>query len=364
MPLLASGYRSGVTDLDPTGDVVDLTAALVDVPSESRHEQVLADAVEVALRAIPHLTVQRLGNTLVARTHLGLPERVLIGGHLDTVPSSGNLPHRVAGDLLYGLGSCDMKGGVAVALHAAATISQPTRDVTYVFYECEEIDASANGLQRIVTEHPEWLETDLAILMEPTNARIEAGCQGTVRAEVRIAGRRAHSARSWMGDNAIHAAGPVLAALATYVPRHPIIDGLQYREGLNAVGIRGGIAGNVIPDECVVTVNYRFAPDRSIDQARDFIEDFFVDYDVTIVDAAAGALPGLGLPLAQSLSAAVGGEVSAKLGWTDVARFSALGTPALNFGPGDPALAHAPNEHVPFEQIYRCAQVMRDWLTA
>ncbi len=353
-----------MTTLNLAGDVVDLTAALVDVPSESRHEQVLADAVQAALSALPHLTVQRLGNTVVARTEFGMAERVLIGGHLDTVPSAGNLPHFVEGDLLFGLGSCDMKGGVAVALHTAANVSRPNRDVTYVFYECEEIDASANGLQRIVTQHPDWLHCDLAILMEPTNARVEAGCQGTLRAEVRVTGRRAHSARSWMGDNAVHRAGQVLEALVAFEPRQPIIDGLRYREGLNAVAIRGGIAGNVIPDDCVVTVNYRFAPDQSIDDAQAFIRDFFADYDVTVVDAAPGALPGLDRPLAQSFSATVGEKPEAKLGWTDVARFTALGTPALNFGPGDPALAHSPNEHVPVEQIYRCAQVMRDWLTA
>jgi succinyl-diaminopimelate desuccinylase len=364
MLLHASGYRIGVTSLDLAGDVVDLTAALVDVPSESRHERALADAVQAALEVFPHLTVQRLGNTVIARTDLGLPQRVLIGGHLDTVPSAGNLPHHIEGDLLFGLGSCDMKGGIAVALHLAAKVRQSNRDVTYVFYECEEVDASANGLQRIVDEHRDWLETDLAILMEPTRARIEAGCQGTLRAQVRVAGRRAHSARSWMGDNAVHGARRVLEALEAYEPRQPIIDGLQYREGLNAVAIRGGIAGNVIPDECIVTVNYRFAPDRSVDDAGRFIQEFFAEYEVDIVDAAPGAMPGMGLALAQSFSAAVGGEAEAKLGWTDVARFRALGTPALNFGPGDPALAHAPNEHVATEQIYRCAQVMRDWLTA
>jgi succinyl-diaminopimelate desuccinylase len=364
MRLLASGYRSGVTTLDLTGDVVALTGTLIDIPSESRHEQVLADMVHAALVEVPHLTVQRLGNTVIARTDRGLAERVLIGGHLDTVPSAGNVPHHIEGDLLFGLGSCDMKGGVAVGLHLAATVPAPHRDVTYVFYECEEIDASENGLRRIVDEHPEWLGADLAILMEPTNARIEAGCQGTLRAEVRVSGRRAHSARSWMGQNAVHAAGQVLAALAAYEPRQPIVDGLQFREGLNAVAISAGVAGNVIPDECIVTVNYRFAPDRSVAEATAFVQDFFAGYAVQVVDAAPGAMPGLGQDAAATFSAVVGQAPEAKLGWTDVAQFSALGTPALNFGPGDPTLAHAPNEHVPVDQIYRCAQVLRTWLTA
>lgn len=353
-----------MTTLDLTGDVVALTGTLVDIPSESRHERALTDVVHAALSAVPHLTVQRLGNTVIARTDRGLTERVLIGGHLDTVPSAGNLPHHVAGDLLFGLGSCDMKGGVAVGLHLAATMPAPNRDVTYVFYDCEEIDAAENGLRRVVNEHPEWLDADLAILMEPTSARIEAGCQGTLRAEVRIGGRRAHSARSWMGENAVHGAGKVLAALAAYEPRQPVIDGLLFREGLNAIAISGGIAGNVIPDECIVTVNYRFAPDRSVAEATTLVEEFFSGYPVVIIDAAPGALPGLSHDAAATFSAVVGQAPEAKLGWTDVAQFSALGTPALNFGPGDPTRAHAPDEHVPIEQIYRCAQVLRTWLTA
>ena len=133
--------------LDLSADVVALTSALIDIPSPSHDEGHLADLVEQALVAVPHLRVERHGNTLVARTMLGRAERVLIGGHLDTVPAAGNLPHRVEGDRLYGLGSCDMKGGVAVALSLAAAVDAPTRDVTYVFYECGEGAAEFNGLQ-------------------------------------------------------------------------------------------------------------------------------------------------------------------------------------------------------------------------
>ncbi|MCF8542812.1 MAG: succinyl-diaminopimelate desuccinylase, partial [Candidatus Nanopelagicales bacterium] len=248
--------------LDLTVEPVSLACALIDVPSESRHEAALADQVEAALLAIPWLAVVRHGNTIVARTELGRAERVLIGGHLDTVPEHGNLPHRLADGLLFGLGACDMKGGVAVSLHLAATLADPVRDVTYVYYECEEIDASLNGLKMMADEHPELLTADLAILMEPSNAGIEAGCQGTLRVEVRAEGKRSHSARPWMGVNAIHVAGEILDRLTDYQARTPVIDGLTYREGLNAVRIEGGIAGNVIPDACTVTVNYRFAPDR------------------------------------------------------------------------------------------------------
>lgn len=335
---------------------------LIDIPSESRHEEHLANLVEASLRHVPWLTVLRVGNTIVARTELGRQERVLIGGHLDTVPAHGNIPHRLEGDVLYGLGACDMKGGVAVALTLAESMAEPTRDVTYVFYECEEVDADLNGLNMLATHHPHLLQADLAILMEPSNAGIEAGCQGTIRAEVRVEGVRAHSARSWRGVNAIHGAGEVMDRLRAYEARQPVIDGLTYREGLNAVRIEGGVAGNVIPDSCTVTVNFRFAPDRSLEQAEAHLRDVFSGFDLAVVDAAPGALPGLDRPAAADFVAAVGSAPQPKFGWTDVARFSALGIPALNYGPGDPSVAHMQDEHVDVKQIRSCEERLRAWL--
>ena len=349
--------------LDLAGDVVDLTAALVDIPSPSHEESGLADVVEAALRDLAHLDVTRIGDSVVARTSLGRSERVILGGHLDTVPSAGNLPSRRDAEFLHGLGSCDMKGGDAVILHTAATVLEPNRDVTFVLYAGEEVESRFNGLGIIAAQRPELLEGDLAILMEPSNGGIEAGCQGTVRATVTLRGVRAHSARSWMGENAVHAAAPVLAMLAAYEPRRPVIDGLEYREGLSAVGISGGIAGNVIPDECVVTVNYRFAPDRSLDQAKTHVVEVLAGHDVVFVDEAPGALPGLDLPAARAFVEAVGAAPQPKFGWTDVARFTALGVPAVNFGPGDPSLAHAADERVPIAQIRSCADQLRAWLT-
>ena len=350
-----------VLDLDR--DVVSLTADLVDIPSESRSEGPLADAVEAALRRIPHLRVDRDGDTVVARTSLGRPARVLIGGHLDTVPSAGNLPHTIRDGAIHGLGSCDMKGGVAVGLRLAAMVDRPVHDVTYVFYECEEIDARFNGLARLAETHPDWLAADFAILMEPSRAGIEAGCQGTVRAQVRTTGVRAHSARSWLGRNAIHEAGQILRRLEEYEPRRVSVDGLEYREGLNAVGVEGGIAGNVIPDACVVTVNYRFAPTRTVEEAERHVRDVFEGFDVEIVDRAAGALPGLDRPAAAEFIASVGAEPRPKFGWTDVARFSALGVPAVNYGPGDPSLAHAVDERVPIADLVACERVLSGWLS-
>lgn len=341
---------------------MSLAAALIDVPSESRHEEALADLVEAALRDVPWLTVVRHGNTIVARTDLGRSERVLIGGHLDTVPAHDNLPHRIEDGVLFGLGACDMKGGVAVSLSLAATLEAPVRDVTYVYYECEEIDASLNGLRILAEERPDLLQADLAILMEPSNAGIEAGCQGTLRAEVTATGTRSHSARSWMGVNAIHGARDILDRLLAYEPRTPVIDGLTYREGLNAVRVEGGVAGNVIPDSCTVTVNYRFAPDRSLDEAITHVGEVFDGFSVEITDAAPAAMPGLRRPAAADFVAAVGSPPQPKFGWTDVARFAGLGVPALNYGPGDPAIAHTQGEHVALAEIESCERHLRSWL--
>lgn len=350
--------------LDLTADVVALTEALVNIESVSRNEQAIADQVAEALAGLAHLSVTRFGNSLVARTELGHAERVVIAGHLDTVPANDNLPARNDGTLLHGLGTCDMKGGVAVALKLAAEVTDPNRDVTFVFYDGEEIASEFNGLRLIAEARPDLLECDFAILMEPSNAGVEAGCQGTLRVEVTTRGERAHSARSWRGVNAIHGAAELLGRLTAYQPRKPVIDGLEYHEGLNAVLINGGVATNVIPDACVVTVNYRFAPDRSEAEALAFVQDFFAGYDVVVTDSAPGALPGLDQPAAQAFLAAVGGEVNPKFGWTDVARFAGLGIPAVNFGPGDPVLAHKQEEHVPLDQIRHCEQALRTWLGA
>jgi succinyl-diaminopimelate desuccinylase len=348
--------------LDLTADVVDVCAQLVDIESVSRNERAVADAVEQALTPLSHLAVQRRGNTLVARTDLGRGERVVIAGHLDTVPLNDNLPSRNDGTSLHGLGACDMKGGDAVILRLAATVAEPVRDVTYVLYEGEEIESEFNGLGHLAADAPELLTADFAILMEPSDGVVEAGCQGTMRVEVTTYGERAHSARAWKGVNAIHLATPVLERLAAYEPRQPLIDGLAYHEGLNAVGIEGGVAGNVLPDRCVVTVNHRFAPDRSEAEAEAFLRDFFEGYDVQVTDSAPGALPGLDRPAAKAFVDAVGGTVNPKFGWTDVARFTALGVPAVNFGPGDPMLAHKQEEFVPLDQLRHCERVLADWL--
>ncbi|MGH3761276.1 succinyl-diaminopimelate desuccinylase [Actinophytocola sp.] len=349
--------------LDLAGDPADLTAALAGIHSVSGAEAELAAAVEAALRdQAGHLQIARSGNAVLARTSLRRPSRVVLAGHLDTVPVNGNLPVRRDAEYLHGLGTCDMKGGVAVMLRVAATVTEPRHDLTFVFYDCEEIEAERNGLGRVEREDPAWLAGDLAIVCEPSNAVVEAGCQGTMRVALRATGTRAHTARAWMGANAIHALGDALARLERYRPRVVDIDGCTYREGLQAVRIAGGVSGNVVPDEAVLTVNHRFAPDRSPADAEAHLRDVFAGYELTVTDVAAGALPGLSAPAAAELVTAAGGVPVAKLGWTDVARFAALGMPAVNFGPGDPTLAHTKQEHVPIADIHRCADVLGRFL--
>jgi succinyl-diaminopimelate desuccinylase len=347
-------------DLDLSGP--DLTALICDIPSVSGSETPLANGIEATLRSFPHLHVDRNGDAVVARTRLGRGQRVIVAGHLDTVPIARNLPTRREGDLLWGRGTVDMKGGVAVALRLAAHVDQPVCDVTYVFYDHEEVEAARSGLARIIRDDPEWLAGDFAVLMEPTAGQVEGGCNGTMRAVVTVRGRAAHSARPWMGSNAVHAAGDILHRLQSYQPAEVDVDGLVYREGLNAVDISGGIAGNVIPDTCVVTVNYRFAPSRAEEEAEKHVREVFDGYEVSVVDSAAGALPGLEHPAAVAFVTAVGAEPRPKYGWTDVARFSALGVPAVNYGPGDPNLAHADDERVHVAEIEQCERRMRDWL--
>lgn len=352
--------------LDLHADPIDLTAALVDIPSVSRAEARIADEVEAALREQTGCEVIRNGDAVLARTNLGRSSRVILAGHLDTVPIAGNVPSRRDADHIHGCGTSDMKSGDAVFLHVVATIAEPVHDVTLILYDCEEIEAAANGLGRIERELPDWLRADVAILGEPSGGYIEAGCQGTLRAVVSATGTRAHSARSWLGDNAIHKLAPVLGRLADYRGRMVDIDGCTYREGLSAVHIDGGVAGNVIPDAAEVTVNFRFAPDRTPAEALAHVREVLEGLPVTVeqTDVAAGALPGLHHPAAAALVAAAGGLVRAKYGWTDVARFAALGIPAVNFGPGDPNLAHRLDERVSIARITAVTEVLRRYLGA
>lgn len=332
-------------------DLLERTAALVAIPSESHHEGPLADHVEAYLRALGHLQVDRVGDNVVARTMAGRAMRLVVAGHLDTVPANGNAEPRIEGDVLWGLGAADMKGGLAVMLALAAGVPDPAVDVTWVFYAAEEVAAVHNGLGHLFAERPDLVAGDAAVLGEPTGGALEVGCQGTMRVRVTLTGLRAHVARPWMGRNALHRAGRLLSTLDAYEPRRPVIDGCEFRESLQAVFVEGGVAGNVVPDRAIVTINHRFAPDRSLDEARAHVESVLAPHleegdEVVVVDAAGAAPPGLAHPLLATLRARNDLVVRAKLGWTDVSRFAAAGIPAANFGPGDSTLAHAPDERL------------------
>jgi len=334
-------------------DLLARTAELIDIPSVSHHERAMADHVERRLRGVPGLIVDRVEDNVVARTTLGRGSRVVLAGHIDTVPANGNDRARIDGDVLWGLGAADMKSGLAVMLELAMSLAEPAVDVTYVFYQCEEVAREHNGLSRLMVVRPDLLVGDAAILGEPTGARVEAGCQGVLKLAVTVAGERAHTARPWMGSNAIHRLGPVLERVAAFEGRRPVIDGCQYREALQAVAVTGGVAANVVPDSASVSLNHRFAPDRTAAEAEAAVRALLapvLDADrgdrVDVTDLAPAARPSLGHPLLARLVAGTGAPPRAKLGWTDVAFFSEQGIPATNFGPGDPSVSHTAAERV------------------
>lgn len=353
--------------LNLSSNVAELTRDLCDIESVSGNEQVLADAIFDTLSDFSHLELVRDGNAIVAKTNLGRESRVLIAGHIDTVPVADNLPSKLMSfereQVIFGRGSVDMKAGVAVMLKLATELVSPRFDVSWIFYDQEEVESAKNGLGRLARNHPELITGDFAVLCEPTAAIIEGGCNGTIRAELKFSGKKAHSARPWMGENAIHKMAQTLQLLSTIGPKEIEVDGLVYKESLSAVRVEGGIAGNVIPDNAKLTVNYRFAPERSVAEASEFLVKLFSDVSVEIVDSAPGARPGLNSEAAKLFVAAISAPVSAKYGWTDVARFSEFGIPAVNYGPGDPNRAHADDENVPVSQIYGCEAGLRKWLS-
>jgi len=362
-----TGSLNDMSALDPSQTLVELTMAICDIESVSSNEAKLADEIEQVLSGASHLELTRDGNALIARTNLNRDTRVIIAGHIDTVPVADNLPsqlhHFEREQVIFGRGTVDMKGGIAVMLKLAVDLEAPKFDVTWVFYDNEEVAADLNGLGHLARNYPELLTGEFAVLCEPTSAMVEGGCNGTVRVEVRTVGIKAHSARPWMGKNAIHALAASLKILNDYQPATVTVDGLDYRESLNAVLVSGGIATNVIPDSAVLTVNYRFAPDKSTAEAVAHLEALFDGLEVVVTDQADGARPGLNLPAALEFIAATGTEVRPKYGWTDVARFSTMGIPAVNYGPGDPSLAHADNENVPIGQLLDVEAGLRSWLS-
>ncbi len=350
-------------------DLLARTAELINVASVSYHERVIADLIEARLRAVPTLMVDRVGDNVVARTNLGRTRRVLIGGHSDTVAPSDNSVARIDGDVVWGLGAADMKAALAVMLELATTVDEPAVDVTWLVYAREEVRIADNGLRELFAARPDLLAADVALLGEPTGGAVEAGCQGVLRAVVTMAGARAHTARPWMGVNAIHRLGPLLARVDAYQPRTPEIDGCRYRESLQAVAVGGGVAGNVVPDTAEVTLGHRFAPDRDSEAAeaalRELMAPVLDEGDrLTVTERSPAALPGLGHPMLQGFIRENDLEIRAKLGWTDVAFFAERGIPAANYGPGDPTLAHTAQERVDGSAVESYRRTLEHLLTA
>ena len=349
------------------GDLLGRTAELVAIRSESFAEAAITEVIEARLRALPHLEVTRVGDNLVARTTLGRGLRVVLAGHTDTVPANGNASPRLEGDVLWGVGAADMKSGLAVMLELAERHTEPAVDVTYVFYAREEVAAVHSGLGELFEQRPDLLEGDVAVLGEPTDGEIEAGCQGTLRFRVTLHGARAHTARAWMGRNAVHRLGALLRVLSDYEARQPEILGCRYHESLQAVRVEGGVAGNVVPDRAVVEIGHRFAPDRTAVQAEAHVRELLApvldqDDEVELTDVSPAAAPAVDHPVVRALIERHGLGVRAKLGWTDVARFAERGVPAVNLGPGDATLAHTKEERVSADSIERAFRALDDLL--
>jgi succinyl-diaminopimelate desuccinylase len=352
-------------------DLMAATAELMAVPSLSHDERALADLVEERLRSCAWLETVRLGDNVVARTAGGHARRVVLAGHLDTVPPNHNDAPRFDGDTLWGVGASDMKGGLAVMLDLALATPAPSMDVTWCFYACEEVGRSESGLLELWQQRPDLLAGDAAILGEPTGAFVEAGCQGTLRIVVSLRGVRAHTARPFTGRNAIHRLGGLLQTVASWESRTVVLDGCTYAEQLQAVAVDGGVAGNVVPDAASVTLNFRYAPDRHLADAEAYLRQLLggtfseAEGDTwTLIDGADGAPPSLDHPVLRALVAKTGAAPRAKVGWTDVASFWEHGVPAANFGPGDPLLAHHPDEHVTRDQLDRARRVLHALVTA
>ena len=343
----------------------EMTSTLVAIPSVSFEEAAIVDFLHNRLNRIPWLETSRIGDNLIARTNMERGQRLLLGGHTDTVPANNNLEPRLEGETLWGLGAADMKGGLAVMLSLAEAIPSPAFDMTYLFYAREEVAAEHSGLKDIVDAAPELLDADLALLGEPTSGTVEAGCQGTMRFILELKGERAHTARPWMGVNAIHRLDKALNVLNEYKERKPVIEGCEYHEALQAVRIEGGIAGNVVPDSVALTFNHRVAPDRDLEQAEDFIRSLFSSIiapedSLTLVDSAPPAKPGLSNPMLASMIGKYDLQARAKLGWTDVAFFDQRGIPAANFGPGDATLAHTQEERITKAAVDSCYLVLKN----
>jgi succinyl-diaminopimelate desuccinylase len=334
---------------------------LVDIPSDTGQESEICTAINDRLSGLPST---RVGNSLVVGEPVGDRPLILLVGHLDTVPSQGQGPSRVDGGRLFGLGACDMKGGLAVMIHLLEDPGQRSFGVAGIFYAGEEGPAAGNELARVLDEVG-WLRSaHFGVVLEPSDGELQVGCNGVINAVVRFHGRAAHSARPWLGENAITKAGDWLAAMHRRQPRDVVIQGLVYQEVVSVTRASGGVANNVIPAAFEANVNCRFTPDQTVEEAVAMLRVECRDADeLEIVDSAPAGPVDTGHPFVARLVEATGAPFAAKQGWTDVARLGEFGIPAINYGPGETALAHRPDESIDLGDLDRAIEGLRSALS-
>lgn len=333
---------------------------LCSVASPIGEEKELCD-----LLAVRFPQCRRYGNSIVVPlTRAGGRPHVALVGHLDTVRTE-NGPARREGDRIFGAGASDMKAGLAVMMAIADDAAALPVDLTLVFYAREEGPYAENELGPVLDADPELRSIDLAVCLEPSDNKLHLGCCGTIHATVTFAGRTGHSARPWEGDNAIVKAAPLLARLAALEPIHHVIDGHDYRTVTTVTLANGGRGRNVVPDAFVLNLNHRFAPTTSLGEAQADIVALVGTEGapvVTFTDLSPAAMPSASHPLVQKLIAFGVRGIEPKQAWTDVARFSALGIPAINFGPGENAQAHQKNESTSVDLLVDGHRIVVGWL--
>ena len=343
--------------------LADTLVELINISSVIGNEEEITTAIEFRLAAVR--TIRRLGNALVIGEPTGKPVIVLYG-HTDTVPEQDNGTAGVSGEHIHGLGASDMKAGLAVMIHLleAREIIDGPYDVVGVFYDKEEGPSADNGLEDVLDAVPWLADAVFSIVLEPTDLNLELGCNGAMNADVVFNGHAAHSARPWLGENAVTKAGAWLAEMHDRRPEPVEIAGLEYREVFSVTKASGGIANNVLPARFTLNLNYRFPPIYDLDEAEARLRAIAnVADEILITDrASAGSIPE-GNPYLDRLEELVGGAKTAKQGWTDVARLTGRGIPAVNYGPGEVAEAHQVTESVPIANLGTVYDVLHDLLT-
>ena len=335
------------------------TLDLVNIPSESRNE---AEVYDYVISAVPLEQAYSDGESVLFAKREGKP-LVLLAGHTDTVPSQGNLPGRIEDGAVVGLGASDMKAGLAVMIELArwAAETELTYDLGLLFFPREELGPAENPLPGVFERTPLVDEAQLVICLEPTDNTLQLGCLGNLNARAVFEGKSAHSARPWLGVNAIKLAFDGLRQVLEVEPRDVDIDGLVFREVISVTQLNAGIASNVIPARAEAILNFRYAPDRTPESAVERVREL-VGADVEILANSPPAHVALRSPLVEQLRAVGDFEVQPKQAWTNVADFAARGLDAINLGPGGTRYAHAVDERVEISELERTYDALQRFL--